>query len=427
MSYILHKSKPKCSRLSKNKVSTLNFLMRLEFLLLSAAGLAAILTFPLLNSFQTSGVTLFCVLCLGMMRFYLPIERQITKIAYTSLELILLIIPAWIASPYPQHPFLYLVVIIRSFQIFDFLGCLVVSGLAFGCFLLIGITRNPVNNLLRNGLLDPQAFPSWEVASSLMKLNVISSFAVAMLFVLLLINTLLEESRNREQLEIAHAQLRQYALCIESQSALQERNRIAREIHDSLGHTLTAQSIQLDSALLLLHSDMEQTQRFLFEAKQLCTQALREVRYSVSTLRTDPLQGKSFQEAVSTLITDFKTNTAIEPRCTFQTQAELPLEIWSALYRILQEALTNITRHSHASDVIIQLLHTYQGLQLLVQDNGRGYDPSANTTGFGIQGMRERTMALGGRFSLVSQPGSGCLVTVQVPLVIDQHDSVIDS
>ncbi|MEO0376195.1 MAG: sensor histidine kinase [Cyanobacteria bacterium P01_A01_bin.17] len=351
------------------------------------------------------------------MRFKLPTENQARKIAYTGLELLLLVIPTWMAAPFPPHPFLSLVVIIRSFQMFSFLGCLVVSGLTFGCFFVVGIFHNPIDGLLLKSILETQGLPSQEVVSTLIKVNGASSFAVAIMFVLLLINTLLEESRSREQLEVAHAQLHQYALRIENQSALQERNRIAREIHDSLGHTLTAQSIQLDSALLLLHSDSTQTDQFLSEAKHLCSQALREVRHSVSALRTDPLQGKSLQTAVSGLLEDFQATTAIEPRCTIQVQEGLPSDIWSALYRILQEALTNITRHSRASEVIIQLLQNPNSLQLLVRDNGRGYDPAQNSTGFGVQCMRERTMALGGRFNLVSQPGSGCLVTVQIPIV----------
>ncbi|WP_407894960.1 sensor histidine kinase [Scytonema sp. NUACC26] len=98
---------------------------------------------------------------------------------------------------------------------------------------------------------------------------------------------------------------------------LQERNRIAREIHDSLGHSLTAQSIQLESALLFLQSNLEKAKTFLVEAKQLGSNALKEVRMSVATLRSDPLYGKSLESVLTVLIVDFQRRTRITPNCIF--------------------------------------------------------------------------------------------------------------
>jgi signal transduction histidine kinase len=233
---------------------------------------------------------------------------------------------------------------------------------------------------------------------------------------MLLINALLDERKSRAKLVVALNQLRQYSLRIEDQSALQERNRIAREIHDSLGHTLTAQSIQLDSALLLQRSNREEADVFLQEAKQLCKQALQEVRQSVTALRSDPFQGKSFDQIATSLIQEFRTTTAIETTCIMRVTHPIPSNVIAASYRVLQEALTNIARHSAATNVIVQLFTQDGVLTLQIQDNGRGFDPTQNSTGFGLQGMKERVTALDGQFTLSSQPGTGCLVSVMVPL-----------
>ena len=87
------------------------------------------------------------------------------------------------------------------------------------------------------------------------------------------------------------------------------------------------------------------------------------------------------------------------------------------LYRIIQEALTNISKHSQASLVRLKLKETEQMIQLTIDDNGRGFEPTANITGFGLQSMRERTEALNGNFRLTSNPQQGCHIKVEIPLL----------
>lgn len=235
------------------------------------------------------------------------------------------------------------------------------------------------------------------------------------MFILLLVNALLAERQSREELLLAHDQLRRYALRIEDQATLQERNRIAREIHDALGHALTAQSIQLENALLFLPPDAEKTKSFLREAQQLGSRALQEVRRSISTLRSNPLQGQSLEVAIAKAVTEFSQTTGITPNCTVQLSQPIPIEISTALYRILQESLTNIYKYSAATQVSIHI-QDLDAIRFQIDDNGQGFDPERNTTGFGLQGMRERTAALGGQFFLTSQPGKGCRITVSIPL-----------
>jgi signal transduction histidine kinase len=229
-------------------------------------------------------------------------------------------------------------------------------------------------------------------------------------------NSMVAERQSREKLAIANEKLRQYALRIEDQATLQERNRIARDIHDSLGHSLTALNIQLETALKLWQSNPDKAKEFLTRSKHLGSQALQEVRQSVATLRSDPIQGRSLPDLIIALADDFQRATGITPLCNLQVKCPLPAEVHMAIYRIVQESLTNICKYASATAIHIQLQETNDELLLSVQDNGQGFNVEANTTGFGLQGMRERTLALGGQLVVDSQPGNGCRITARFPL-----------
>lgn len=140
------------------------------------------------------------------------------------------------------------------------------------------------------------------------------------------------------------------------------------------------------------------------------------MRRSISTLRANPLQGQSLENAIAKAITEFSQTSGILPDCTIQLSQPIPTEISTALYRIIQESLTNIYKHSAATQVSISLRESLEKIYLQIDDNGQGFNPQGNTTGFGLQGMRERTVALGGQFFLTSQPEKGCRITVSIPL-----------
>ncbi|HEY9806766.1 MAG TPA: sensor histidine kinase, partial [Candidatus Obscuribacterales bacterium] len=229
-------------------------------------------------------------------------------------------------------------------------------------------------------------------------------------------NALLSERESRDKLAIANEQLRQYALRIEDQATLQERNRIARDIHDSLGHALTGLNIQLEGALKLWQTNPTKAQAFLAEAKRLGSTALQAVRQSVATLRSDPLQGQSLEMAIARLAQEFQQTTGILPTCDVELTRSLPSEVKTAVYRIVQESLTNICKHAAASAVQIQVETAKDLLLLQVRDNGNGFEVNENTTGFGVQGMQERSLVLGGHFTIESQPGSGCRILAKLPL-----------
>lgn len=363
-------------------------------------------------------LNILCIVGFGLMGLRLPRGTTASKWLYTALELGIIWLVTALGSWHISFLSPYLIVVIRSCLIFKPTGRLLATGLVFISFLLsllISVKDLPAIQL---ELTQPKPITLnqiriWFVINSI---NTAFLFGLVLVFVLMLVNALLAERQSRQKLTLAHNQLRQYALRIEDQATLQERNRIAREIHDSLGHALTAQSIQLENALLFCHSNPDKTQAFLSEAKQLATVALKEIRQSVSTLRSDSLQGINLESALATLTEDFCRRTNITPDCTICLTHPVMAEVKTTIYRIVQEALTNISKHSDATQVILQLQTTPEYLHLLVADNGRGFNPKQNTTGFGLQGMRERTVALGGHFKLVSEIGTGCRINVDIPL-----------
>ncbi len=361
---------------------------------------------------------ILCIFGFGLMGLWLPKGTTISKWLYTALELgiiwLLNVLSDWQVYFLPP----YLIVVLRSCLIFPPVERLIASGLVFVSFLLsLVMSANDISaiqqELTQTKPLSVAQIKIWLIISNI---NTAFLFGLVLVFVLMLVNALLIERQSRQQLTFAHNQLHQYALRIEDQATLQERNRIAREIHDSLGHALTAQSIQLENALLFCHSNPDKTQAFVSEAKQLAAVALKEIRQSISTLRSDPLQEKNLESALVTLIENFGTRTNITLDSTICLRHPMTAEIKTAIYRIVQEALTNISKHSHATQVTLNLRTTLEYLHLFIEDNGRGFNPEQNTTGFGLQGMRERTVALEGNFRLASQVETGCRVTVYIPL-----------
>ena len=203
-------------------------------------------------------------------------------------------------------PALLLIVVIRACLMFPWRGRVVVAITAYASFLLmLFLTLQRIRlfgiPLIRSALpRGARRLPS-DVLLLNLTLNSALLFGFVLVFVLLLVGALLAEKQSRQKLGQANHRLRQYALLIENQATLQERNRIAREIHDSLGHSLTAQSIQLENVAMLLPRDIEQAGQHLQKARLLGKEALQNVRQSVATLRTHPLKGKSLGEALTKL------------------------------------------------------------------------------------------------------------------------------
>lgn len=254
----------------------------------------------------------------------------------------------------------------------------------------------------------------WQVR--VFQTNAILLFAMVLLFVFLLVDALLSARQNQEKLAIAHAQLQQYALQVEDQAALEERNRIAREIHDSIGHSLTAQTILLENVLLFWEQDTERAKSYLLEAKDLSYQVLKDVSRAVSALRDSPQLDQPLPTAITEMVDKVCQSTSMTQNCEININRPLSDEISLVAYRIVQEPLTNAVKHSQANQLSVLVSTEPQSLYVQVLDNGKGFDPGKNTTGFGLRGMKERAIALGGTFQIDSLLGAGCRITVILPL-----------
>ena len=360
-----------------------------------------------------------CLVAIGLMGLKLPTGKKLGKWFYILLQLGLI----WLATSalISLNDVLmlpYLIVVIRSCVIFKPRERILVSSLVVLSFLLLVIIALQDTQSLQSQLTQPRSITLDRVRILAKFITFLSTFGFGLIvaLVLMVVNALLSERQSKQELAIARDRLRQYAILIEDRAILQERNRIAREIHDSLGHTLTAQSIQLENALLFCQSHPDKTQTFLTQAKQLTATALKDIRHSVSTLRSDPLQNQTLTKAIASLIESFRNTTNIAPNCLISLQSPLSCEVNTAVYRIVQESLTNIAKHGKASKVILKLETVEKYLHLAIEDNGKGFNPQQNTTGFGLQGMRERTLALRGNFTINSTPGSGCKIKVKIPL-----------
>lgn len=202
--------------------------------------------------------------------------------------------------------------------------------------------------------------------------------------------------------------------------AVEERNRLAREIHDTLAQNLTATGLQIESAEALLESDAdpEKIRSALDRALSLTRSNLDEARRSVLDLRAAPLQGRSLPEALKALVDRWETETGVATRFrAVNGSRPLPPGVEAALYRVCGEALANAARHAGARRVGVRLVSTPERVALVVEDDGRGFDPSRVPEGrHGIVGMRERAGIVGGVLRVESEPGGGTRVEVAVPL-----------
>ena len=223
------------------------------------------------------------------------------------------------------------------------------------------------------------------------------------------------------QLEIANRRLAEYASQAEELAATQERNRLAREIHDNLGHYLTIVNVQIEAAKLTSESDPSRASDALNKAQELARKGLTSVRESVAALRVSPVEGRPIDEAISELIeesqatgvqTEFKVigkKKPVEPKAAL------------ALYRVVQEGLTNVRKYANASHVDVELdFSQAETIRLLLRDDGVGAEDTDG--GFGLIGLRERVQLLGGEFKIQTQPGQGFQIDVVLPCLEDNKE-----
>jgi len=220
-------------------------------------------------------------------------------------------------------------------------------------------------------------------------------------------------------LGIAIERARLYAHSAEF-GAIEERNRLAREIHDTLAQGLTGIALQLETAEALVESDKGRKRilQAIHQALTLTRISLDEARRSVLDLRAASLEGRNLAQALSELVHSTSLEGSIHISFSIIGDSRLlPQRMENGLYRIAQEALANALQHSGASQIVLQLFFAPNLIRLVIKDNGHGFDPEAiSRDRFGLLGLNERTKLLGGILHLHAQPGKGTIVEVEIPL-----------
>ncbi len=260
------------------------------------------------------------------------------------------------------------------------------------------------------------------LAISQSQLQILPSFMFVLVFSVVLRNHVHQRMKAEvliTQLEEAQQQLRAHAHEVEELAVARERNRMAREIHDTLGHYLTILAVQLETALKLEERGDARLREELVEARRAATECLAEVRRSVAALRPADVTARSFEDALRHLVGEFE---AALPQTAITLDVEgpvqlLPTELRVALYRCAQESLTNIRKHANASNVLVRLRVDERQTELTVLDNGDGGQSGADghEPGFGLLGMSERIALLGGVATAQPEPGRGWRVEVRTP------------
>jgi NarL family two-component system sensor histidine kinase LiaS len=199
-------------------------------------------------------------------------------------------------------------------------------------------------------------------------------------------------------------------------AVVEERNRLARDLHDSAKQQAFAAAAQVSAARALLERDPEAAETHIDEAERLIHGLRQELTGLVQELSPSALEGGGLAPAVREYSADWPPQSGIVPEVRVQGERSLPLEIEQSVFRIMQEALANVARHSRASSVEIALVYANNAVTLSVTDDGRGFDVGAKRSGFGLSSMQERAEALGGHLTVQSAPGKGTSVSCTVPI-----------
>jgi signal transduction histidine kinase len=223
-----------------------------------------------------------------------------------------------------------------------------------------------------------------------------------------------EVERLAEELQEANRQLREYAAQAEELATVHERNRLAREIHDGLGHYLTGINMQIQAGRAVLDVDREVALDALDQAQALAQEGLTEVRRSVAALRASPLDNQSLSQAIESLVNECRAAGIATAFTVRGDGRDLPPQVELALYRVAQEGMTNMRKHAQSSSAEVELdFRDEDQIRLTVCDSGVGTDDPSG--GYGLVGVRERVHLLGGQVHIETAPGEGFTLQVQVP------------
>ena len=226
-----------------------------------------------------------------------------------------------------------------------------------------------------------------------------------------------EQRQQRSELEAATLRLAEHATTLEQLAISRERNRMARELHDTLAHTLSAVALQLEGLSAVWDSDPQVARATLETVQRVTREGLDESRRALYALRSNPVEDLGLVLAIQNLAQSTAERIGVELTLDVPDhRAEVAPEIAHHVYRIAEEALSNVVRHANASTLRVSLHQRNRKTVLAVTDDGIGFDntQSAPTGHYGMIGMRERALLCHGHLTVESEPGVGTKVELQV-------------
>ena len=344
------------------------------------------------------------LIVLTALSFIFPIARPIwQRRVYILLEILAVMIPVLLGISFEIA--LYFVLLKSCFLLKrkEVISITIILGILHNLFIAFSIPR----------LLEFSRANITQIIAELDNTNLIvrrvvidniADYLTISVFVLLFSFVAIAEQKSRQKAEALTQQ-------VETLAASLERSRIAREIHDSLGHSLTTLDIQLELAQRLYEKDPNQAVNSLNIAKDLASECLTKVRNSVRSIRQTNF---NLNQALGTLIEQVGRNQSFIINLNSELP-QLPSQTSHQLYCIVQEAVNNIQKHACAKVVNIKGYQNTQGITLEIIDDGQGFEVATHHKGFGLRGMQERVQILGGEFQIKSTLNKGTRIRVWIP------------
>lgn len=338
-----------------------------------------------------------CCLLLFVLSFEFPIHRSVRQQRlYLATQMALTMIVNWMNGGFEQYSFLVLIKACIFLQRREVIVWAIVTGIFYLSGMFWWFFFADLSHVSPNYSVTVK--DKWRVFFAFL-----TNYIGLTTYVVLLGFVIAAERRSRKRTEELTYKTQELAAQV-------ERSRIAREIHDSLGHTLVALGVQLEVAQKFQKDCPPPVQHAVKMAKQLTDDSLEDVRRSLHSLRQPPLD---FTRSIEQFIQELSaTHLHVETQIDLPP---LPSTIGKQLYFILKEGLMNIQKHAHASNVLLRAHATEETIVIELKDDGDGFDTTATPTGFGIQGMGERTYLIGGTLSIDSAIGQGTMLNVRVP------------
>jgi signal transduction histidine kinase len=256
------------------------------------------------------------------------------------------------------------------------------------------------------GVTSQAGYPRLFFAQALMR--------IALLYLVPFIVSVLAERERQQhaQLEAAHQRLRRHAATVEQLAISRERNRLARDLHDTLAHSLSALTVQLQALRTLLANDPKAAGEAVDELSALARRGLEDSRRAIQALRSGPVETLGLEGALRDTLQGFQARSGVQAHLSVAgDESDLTADEAQVLFRIAEEALNNVERHSSAQRVTVRLARGTDRIDLVIRDDGVGFDPAAvDLEHYGLRGMNERAAMIGATLEVNSHPGGGAEV-----------------